>query len=269
MKGTIENYKENILKEGLKRALYHSEQTRVVYDELANFRFLRQYKQYSEKLEQLHNKHKGQRCFLVATGPSINKTNLSLLDNEITVGVNTAYKLPVNYNYFVVSDRIIWDVYKDTLLSLGTTLFIGYVASRHFLSRKLRDDVYLVKGKRTTSLPQNFPSTINNHVYVYANTVVYLALQILYYLGFSEVYLLGCDCTYSVGHFDGQKFTKHGRIQTIASEEEKFWNKIFDAYKICKNVYENDNRKIYNATIGGELEVFERKKIEDVINGQN
>ena len=198
MKGTIENYKENILKEGLKRALYHSEQTRVVYDELANFRFLRQYKQYSEKLEQLHNKHKGQRCFLVATGPSINKTNLSLLDNEITVGVNTAYKLPVNYNYFVVSDRIIWDVYKDTLLSLGTTLFIGYVASRHFLSRKLRDDVYLVKGKRTTSLPQNFPSTINNHVYVYANTVVYLALQILYYLGFSEVYLLGCDCTYSV-----------------------------------------------------------------------
>ncbi len=32
-----------------------------------------------------------------------------------------------------------------------------------------------------------------------------------------------------------------------------------------KKVYEADGREIINATVGGKLEVFERKKLEDII----
>jgi hypothetical protein len=42
------------------------------------------------------------------------------------------------------------------------------------------------------------------------------------------------------------------------------WEKLFKTYEVCKRVYEEDGRKIYNATVGGKLEVFERVKLEDL-----
>ena len=127
---------------------------------------------------------------------------------------------------------------------------------------------YPIRGKKTLKLPNNFPSNINKEVYVFASTVVYLALQIVYFLGFTEVYLLGCDCDYSGGHFDGKQFADTSKLQDIESAENKFWNTIFDAYKVCKKVYENDGRKIYNSTVGGKLEVFERIDLKDVIKSE-
>ena len=37
------------------------------------------------------NIHAGERCFLVGNGPSINKTDLSLLKNENTFGFSRVY----------------------------------------------------------------------------------------------------------------------------------------------------------------------------------
>jgi len=39
---------------------------------------------------------------------------------------------------------------------------------------------------------------------------------------------------------------------------------MFDAYKIIKKQFEDNNRYIYNSTVGGKLEVFERKGLDEV-----
>ena len=76
-------------------------------------------------------------------------------------------------------------------------------------------------------------------------------------MGFKEVYFLGCDSDYSGLHrFDGS---------TTDNPRGREWEDIFNAYKICKRVHEEDGRKIINATVGGKLEVFKRMKLEELI----
>jgi len=265
---SIEDYKENILKEGLRRAVHYSSASRVLYDDLSNYVLNKKFVKCRDIIRLTKNMHKGERCFLIATGPSINKVNLDLLKNEVVVGVNTAYNLGVDFDYFVVSDRIIWDVYKDEIMDIDAYLILGYVASRHYLNKNnCPEDILIFKGKKTISENNCFPKDMSEYIYVDAPTVVYIALQILYYLGFKEVYLLGCDCNYKIGHFDDLTFVETDKIHKDDKKEIEFWDKVFRGYEVCKKEYENDNRKIYNCTIGGKLEIFERKKLEEVIHG--
>ena len=85
-------------------------------------------------------------------------------------------------------------------------------------------------------------------------------------MGFNEVYLLGCDCDYSkTHHFHGKDYSyMDDQVkQSLALDSRN--EEMFQSYRIIKNAFEKDGRKIYNATVGGKLEVFVRKKLEDVI----
>jgi len=267
---TIENYRENIFKEGIKRMLFYADSLRVFYDEVSNYLYHRQFEKCSKEVKKMHNKHKGDRCFIVATGPSLNSTDLNLIRSEIVFGVNTAFqtlnKYHISSDYYVVSDRIMWDVYNRVLMLLDTRLFLGYVASRHYFRdgwngfKKKGKEPLIMKGKGGLG----FSKDIAQYIDIDIHTVVYLALQIAYYLGFKEVYLLGCDCDYSGGHAGGLGFVDSSKIQ-IGNTEKEFWGKIFWGYEVCKREFEKDKRKIYNSTVGGKLEVFERKKLEDAI----
>src|SRR5690625_3210612 len=42
-----------------------------------------------ERLRYLKNKHKGEKCFIVATGPSLTIEDLEKLQNEITFSMNS------------------------------------------------------------------------------------------------------------------------------------------------------------------------------------
>ena len=43
------------------------------------------------KLKTFFNIHKGERCFIIANGPSLKSIDFSLLKNEITIGMNRIY----------------------------------------------------------------------------------------------------------------------------------------------------------------------------------
>jgi len=223
------------------------------------------YEQSEERLRALKDKHKGERCFLVATGPSLNKTDFSLIKNEIIFGVNTLYKglsrFDIKPAYYVVGDPIIFNAHAMKLLQLKTTLFLSGYAGRRFLEndalKSNNDNVILLHP--LFEQDGVFSKDIGKGVF-YGGSVVFLALQIIYYLGFDEVYLLGCDCDYSGMHrFDGS--TTENLVGMAIGETEK----VFSSYELYKEVFERNGRKIYNATVGGKLEVFERKKLEEII----
>lgn len=57
---------------------------------------------------QLFDCEKGKRCFILANGPSLCEHNLSLLRNELVIGMNASTLLEKEYNffqkYYVLSD---------------------------------------------------------------------------------------------------------------------------------------------------------------------
>jgi len=210
--------------------------------------------------------HKGQRCFICATGPSLNRTPVQLLPpDEVIIGVNSFYKHPAmkRAQYLCVIDPSYWNKYnrsiKKACKETSTELFVSYIR------RQLKDEslVYIPprpnSGGRFTEHDQRFRLMPDWNKWgdmrygIYQGyTVVALALQMAYHMGFNEVYLLGCDCHYrgdKVHHFDGSKVDFYWRQN---------WEPVFVMYRICKKVFEKSGRKIYNSTEGGALEIFER-----------
>ena len=85
-------------------------------------------------------------------------------------------------------------------------------------------------------------------------------------MGCKEIYLLGVDCNftgtndhafnYKMSNEGQNMFLEHG--DEIALRQQK-------AYKAAKDYADSHGIKIYNATRGGKLEVFERISLEEAI----
>ena len=46
-----------------------------------------------EKIKSLKDIHKGKRCFVIATGPSLRIEDIKKIENEYTIGINSIFKL--------------------------------------------------------------------------------------------------------------------------------------------------------------------------------
>lgn len=225
------------------------------------------YHEYLEKIKTLKNKHKDERLFIIATGPSLNKTNLELLKNETLMGMNTLYKNPISShcNYFVVGDGNVWIKEFKNILKLNCTIFLPAIAGRKYLLSRKKYNEYIDSKQSVIPLKylgklteeKKISEDISKGLYGYT-TVVHLCLQIAYYLGFKKVYLVGCDCTYNKGtHFNNSN---------IDEKLKNFdWSREIEGFKLFKKFFEENNREIINATVGGDLEIFKRKKLEEII----
>jgi hypothetical protein len=241
----------------------------ILYNRIFYFKYDSLLKESNDKLKELKDRHNGERCFIMATGPSLNKTNLSLLKDEHIIGMNTLYRglnnknnnIPIPKYYCIISVKLLIREYKK-IPNLDTFFFLGGHAGRYYLKNKQKFDeisknkpIVLKEDKKMivfNEMKTNLLNGING-----GNTVAIACLHLAYWLGFSEVYLVGADCDYSgAGHFDGEK----------GNDRPDKINRWFKAYKICKKAFEKDERKIYNATVGGKLEVFERKRLEEIID---
>jgi hypothetical protein len=249
---------------------------------------------FSEDIKEMQNKHKGERCFIIGSGPSLNKTNMKLLKNEILFGTNTLYKgykeYGINCQYYAVSDADIWLKESINILKLDTTLFISDNVLEAHTKEKLpssativistfefdgqKKQVYVLKniGKMWKAIQRPILTecphcrklivdpgcfSLNIMAGIYSGNVVTadICLQVCFYLGFSKVYLVGCDSDMT-GDFDGKSYQ---------SEEPFVTPRPIESYKLCKKAYEKYDREIINCTVGGKLEVFKREKLEDVI----
>lgn len=221
-----------------------------------------------ELIRKIENIHRGERCFILGSGPSLNKTNLSLLQNEIVFGCNTIYKLPtIHCSYYGVCDIIVWKKRYKRLLDLDTILFLSGSAARDYITHKEEYEKYqkkeplVLRDLGEMNYYNKMSKDLNKGVYWGHTVIIDICIQVSYYLGFEKVYLLGCDSDYSLGgRFDGKPTDN-----LKGGGASGGWDEVFNAYKICKRTFEDGKRRIINATVGGKLEVFERKRLEDII----
>jgi len=222
-------------------------------------------------IEDFKDIHKGERCFIVGTGPSLNRTNLALLKDEIVFGVNGLHigleKFQIKPRYWGFSDPRTIKSHHNQVFPLPTTVFVAVGAREWYLDNLPKfkefnnDPVVLAAIRRPTLVP--FSTDITKGV-TCGRTVVYdVCLQVAYYMGFSKVYLLGCDCDYS--DHSNTHFYHDPSQADIADVAESLQPKRLFAYQNAKEAFEADKREIINCTVGGKLEIFKRERLEDVM----
>lgn len=220
------------------------------------------YARWKEDLRKFKNYHNGDRVFIIATGPSLKADDVEKLrDNcEITMSANYIYRLfeqtDWRPDYYVISDGVMMREYERDNVDLERNGIVNKFFSDSYLKfwDKPVNDTY-----HGYSMEYNYDkirfSTDCSEVVYSGGTVIYVCLQLAVYMGFKEIYLLGCDFDYSsVGHFYAEQ--KH----TVDFDYEL----VRRAYLTAQKYALEHGVKIYNATRGGKLDIFERRDFDEL-----
>jgi hypothetical protein len=241
----------------------------------------------TKQLQFFYNRFKGKRCFIIGNGPSLNKHDLSLLNNEYSFAVNSFYyktkETGFKPTFFVVEDSSVIKENKEEILAYDAPFkfFPAIYQSLHpkqpgtyffNLNRGFYD-----KFSPNYAIPR-FSTDISKVGYC-GQSVTYLNLQLAYYMGFTEVYLLGMDFDYIIP----ESHSRNGDVLTSDTDDPnhfhkdyfgkgKTWkdpklNRVLMNYQMAKLVYECGGRRIYNATKGGRLEEYERVDYDGLFGG--
>lgn len=226
-------------------------------------------------LASIKNKHKGERCFIIGNGPSLNKMDLTKLKNEYTLGVNAIYlnyeKMQFSPTYYVVEDYLVAEdrateinAYKSPVIKFWGT-YLDYCLKKD--EKTIMTNVIL---NYEEPFKPYFSKDIVRSIGV-GGSVTFMCLQIAYHLGFDKVYMIGFDHNYAI-----PKEADLGNSSVILSQsdDENHFSKDYFGkgyrwhdpkvdrmemgFAEALRNFQKDNRNVWNATVGGHLNVFER-----------
>ena len=225
------------------------------------------------KIAQWHDRYRGQKAVILCNGPSLLQSNLDLLQDTFTFGLNKINLLYDSSDFrpscIVAVNKLVLEQNKDFYNETETPLFLDNAALKvgiadaahvHFLHhahhRRFARDCRV-------SIFQGF-------------TVTYVALQLAFHMGFSQVALIGADHHFSASgspnktvaageadcdHFDPRYFAGGVQWQLPDLPESEL------SYLMARDVFAGFGRRVVNATAGGHLEIFERQSLESFVAG--
>ncbi|MBI5682430.1 MAG: hypothetical protein HZC45_04605 [Deltaproteobacteria bacterium] len=225
--------------------------------------------------KKFHNLYAGRRCFIIGTGPSISRQDLTLISNEITIVMNHFHEHPIlekwQPTFYCAGDPL-------SNYTPEETKYISKVASKihpqaYFLHLSLKDmivknkmfpieNTYYLKflGSPHEWARLKYNWNLNGAV-MDILTTMHMAIIVALYLGCSPIYLIGADHDWlssntHMKHFytnmDGNDFK--GSYKYALEYTLELWQ-IHEALRdaaLARGV------TIYNATDGGFLDVYPR-----------
>ncbi|MBO7519950.1 MAG: DUF115 domain-containing protein [Clostridia bacterium] len=222
----------------------------------------------------LKDSHKGERCFIIGNGPSLTAEDLSRLKDEFCFATNRIYYMfdktewrPSMYVSFDL-DVIAKEVEMVSGVDCDTRLF-NINAKKYFPKNDSRNHYFFLKGKFKIDRNGTGQTTVNEDLSKFmtlTDNVTGVCLQLAFYMGFSEIYLIGVDHSYGSKSGDGNKQNyfagMKGSIPPSFNLEAT--NK---SYKTLCDYAKSKGIKVFNATRGGKLEIFERADFDSVAGG--
>ena len=214
------------------------------------------------KLRALKDTHTGERCFIIGNGPSLKNTDLSKLKNEFSIGMNRFYMAFAELGFstsclLTVNDLVIEQCAAD-LRSLPIPTFVSWRGRKW-----VQPSPNLHYLHTSYNLPR-FSGNAAGRLWEGA-TVTFVAMQLAYHLGFEQVILIGVDHNFATkgtpnttvtstgddpNHFHPGYFGKGFRWQLPDLETSEV------AYAMARHAYEQDGRRVVDATVGGKLTIF-------------
>lgn len=247
----------------------------------------REYNRYlrspdSGYLKTLNGIYKGKRCFIIGNGPSLRSEDLERLKGEHTFAMNRIYEIfdrtDWRPTFYVVADpdylrKNIKDLYQynfnHMFLAAGEKETFGYPVNK--VTRIYsKNKIFRIYQPNAWNDFTAYISVDISDGFSPCYTVTFTSIQLAIYMGFSEIYLLGVDFSYAVtydakgeihvderinDYFSGKKYP--GSLQNYASN--------LHAFSVAREYCDSHGIKIYNATRGGKLEVFERVDFDELM----
>jgi hypothetical protein len=215
------------------------------------------------RMQELHNSHAGERCFIIGNGPSLRQTDLTKLRGEFTFGLNRIYlifsELGFTTSCLVSVNDLVLEQCEVEIKALPMPKYLTWRARSLF-----SDDPQTVFLDTDFTGPENFSHEASGRIFE-GFTVTYVALQLAFHMGFSQAILIGVDHNFTTQGPANQAIVSQGEDPNHFSPNyfgPGFKWQLPDlegserAYKLAKNAYENNGRRVLDATIGGKLTIF-------------
>jgi hypothetical protein len=230
----------------------------------------------------LSNRHAGERCFILCTGPSVKEQNLSRLAGELVISVSNAYLhedfalyrpkyhcVPqITYGLMTPRDVIGW--FEDMHRRIGDAEMVLANAERElvaehrlFLGRTVH---YLnMRGDPCEAASVDLTGEVLS-----PQSVSIMASMLALYMGCKEIYLLGTDHDqfltgkytyfYDKSPVSGKDYTVRpdGAVSSNRHDELQALARLWRQYRWLRLVAEQMGATIYNASRGGALDEFDR-----------
>lgn len=236
------------------------------------------FKDSSERLKKLRNSFEGRACAIVGNGPSLAAKDLERIKNSYSFGVNKIYDIyPYTSwrpTFYAIQDYKLMKILlseldhatKDSLYRFFNARILnelGYSALDGSQDYYFKLENEWNKDAKITE--PSFSEDFSELAYE-GYTVTYTMIQLAVYLGFTSIYLLGIDHNYSFppsqegilsettedNYFTGYKPVKNVILNAPRLERSEM------AYQKAFRYCNEHGIKIFNATRGGNLEVFPR-----------
>ena len=258
---------------------------RLVVDEIPS----RLERRLLERNSVFKNRHKGQRCFVIGTGPSLKYQDISPLRGEVTYTMSSFWKHEIvkewQPTYYCICDPIYFDgsqhirnFFHSLTSRVGNSLFFIPLAGRAAVQEQrllpLEHTYWVALGAELGSrsviqidLARVIPSPM---------TVSQLSLMLAIYMGCSPIYLLGLDHNWlsqpEIAHFYPglAGLENHPEVKPeLKQHSYRFILEcalmIWKGYEVLLDLANRRGIEIFNATAGGCLDVFPRRRYEDII----
>ena len=240
-------------------------------------------REYAPRLRELRRQYAGKgRCFIIGNGPSLNRTDLTKLRDEVTFGVNGLFlkfeEMGFTPTFYVVEDHLVAEDRAQEINAIKGPLKLFPFNLAYCLDEG-PDTLFFNHRPRPSPAGFEFSTDASRITYT-GCTVTFTCMQLAFYLGFPEIYLVGVDASYEIpktverhdhygvavldmqgddpNHFHPDYFGKGYRWHDPQVD------KMVAAYEEARRVTEARGVRIRNATIGGKLEVFERVDYESL-----
>lgn len=249
------------------------------------------------RLKRFHGSHRGKSCWVIGNGPSLNQTNVMALNQEFTFVVN-GFVLHEEFEKFkptfyvatnprlMQSDFLKYDVIPK-LQKTGTICFLNLEAKKR-IGRPFREIHYLLCTEYPLILDGGYNLDITSFLLgTRVSTIIQAVIPIAVYMGFTTIFLVGCDSDYGNFNHESAHFYK-GRIppslKKLIGHAQNLYPDYYKQPEQSRKEYRANSRnefdlvsesmealgvKIYNCTVGGKLETFPRRRLEDVLEEQS
>ena len=228
---------------------------------------------YGKSLAGMKDSHARERCFVIGNGPSLKAEDLQILYEKGVpcFGSNRVFKIfdqtDWRPRFYASEDVIILRGIQREVEQIPAERKFVPVNLKWFEGIDIKDADYFYMDY-DSELADTFGLSVDvPHCVRCRATVTTTCLQLAIYMGFSEIYLLGVD------HSFAKMIDKNGNVVSDPTIQNHFTNDydkdiIDQGFQIdsATEAYISVERlsrkmgtfRVFNATRGGKLEVFER-----------
>jgi hypothetical protein len=218
---------------------------------------------HEARIATFRDQYAGQRCVIIGNGPSLLRTDLTRLRRVPTFGLNKIFlheeAMGFAPTFHVTVNPYVMAQARDGIMSQPGPKFFSHAGIPLMPET---DEVIFVRD----IVRKEFSDDLRQG-WLLLHTVTFCAMQVAYWMGFAEVVLVGVDHSYQAPH-------DPNKLVTAQTEDPNHFHPNYfgpgtqwqlpdlegseAVYRMAREAFEADGRRIVDATAGGRLQVFEK-----------